>query len=68
MLTFEMISLWYFANISVQISLNNKKLDIFYTKWAIEKCLRWNFYAYRKPRNAQNKSGNSIVGHTVTVD
>ena len=48
MLTFEMISPQYFANISVQISENNKKLDIFkiYTKWAVEKCLRLDFYAF----------------------
>ena len=62
-----MISPKYFANISVQISPNNKKLDIFkiYMKWAVEKCPRWKFYAYRKPRNSKNKSVYSIVGHPV---
>ena len=30
MLTFNISSLWYFANISVHISQNNKKLDIFW--------------------------------------
>ena len=29
MLTFKIPSLWYFANISVHISPNNKKLEIF---------------------------------------
>ena len=45
MLTFKISSLWYFANISVRISPNTKKLDIFkiYTKWAVEKCPRGNF-------------------------
>ena len=40
MLTFEMTSYQYFANISIPISPNNKNLDIFkiYTKWAVEKC------------------------------
>ena len=52
-----MISLQCFGYISVQISPNNKNLDIFkiYTKWAVEKCPRWNFYAYRKPRNSKTK-------------
>ena len=65
MLTFEMISPQYFANISVKISPNNKKLDFFkiYTKWAVEKSPRWNFYAPRKPRNSKKKSVYSIVGH-----
>ena len=51
MFTFKMVSLLYFANILVQISLNNKKLDIFkiFTKWAVEKSPRWNFYVPRKP-------------------
>ena len=67
MLTFEMIAPQYFANISVQISPNNKNLDIFkiYTNWAVEKYPTWNFYAPRKPRNSKNKSGYSIVGHPV---
>ena len=45
MLTFKFTSSWYFANISVHISPNNKNLDIFkiYMKWAVEKCPRWNF-------------------------
>ena len=62
-----MISPQYFANILVQISPNNKKSDIFkiYTKWAVKKCPRWNFYACRKPRNSKNKSVYSIVGHPV---
>ena len=49
---------------------NNKKLDIFKinTKWAVKKCLRLNFYAYRKPRNSKNKSVYSIVGHPVEDD
>ena len=34
-------------------------------KWAVEKCPRLNFYAYRKPTNSKNKSGYSIVGHPV---
>ena len=57
MLTFEMISLQYFANITVQISPNNKKLDIFkiYTKWAVEKCPRWSFQTPRKLRNSKQK-------------
>ena len=65
-----MISPQYFANISVQISPNNKKLDIFkiYTKGAVEKCPRWNFQAYRKPRNSKNKSVYNIVGHPVCHD
>ena len=42
-------------------------MDIFkfYIKWAVEKCPRWNFYAYRKPINSKNKSVYSIVGHPV---
>ena len=45
MLTFKITSLWYLANISVYISPDNEKLDIFkiYTKWAVEKCTIWNF-------------------------
>ena len=45
MLTIPMPSLQYFENISVQISPNNKKMDIFeiYTKRAVEKCPRLNF-------------------------
>ena len=45
MLTFKITSSWYFANILVHISPNNKKFDIFkiYIKWAVEKCPRWNF-------------------------
>ena len=45
MLTIPMPSLQYFGNISVQISPNNKKMDIFeiYTKRAVEKCPRWIF-------------------------
>ena len=44
-----------------QISLNNKKIDIFkiYTKNAVEKCSRW------KPSNSKSKSGNRFVGHPV---
>ncbi len=62
-----MTSQQYFANISVQISLNNKELDIFkiYTKRAVEKCPRWNFQTLRKPRNSKNKSGNRFAGHPV---
>ena len=57
----------YFGNILVKILPNNDKMNIFriYTESAIEKCLRQNFYAYRKPRNSKNKSGYSIVGHPV---
>ena len=45
MLTCPVPFLRYFGNISVQISPNNEKLDIFeiYTKRAVEKCPRWNF-------------------------
>ena len=67
MLAFKISSLRYFANIWVHISPHTKKLDIFkiYTKWAVEKCPRGNFWTPRKPRNPENKSGNSIVGHPV---
>ena len=58
----------YFDNISFHISPpNNKKLDIFkiYTKWAVEKCLIWNFQTPRKSRNSKNKSGHCFAGHPV---
>ena len=64
-----MISLQYFANISVQISPNNNKLDIFkiYTERAVGKCPRWNFQAYWKPRNLINKSVYSFGEHPVQM-
>ena len=45
MLTFKMTTMFYFGNISVKISPNNNKMDIFriYTERAVEKCPRWNF-------------------------
>ena len=45
MLTIPMPSLQYFGNISVQISPNNTKMDIFEicTKRVVEKCQRLNF-------------------------
>ena len=62
-----MTSLQYLVNISVQISLNNKTLDIYqiYTKRYVEKCQRWNFWTPRKPRNSKNKSGIRFAGHPV---
>ena len=64
-----MTSLYYFDNISFYISPKDRKLDIskIYTKWAVEKCPRWNFYAPRKPRNSKNKSVYSFGGHPVNV-
>ena len=62
-----MNTLQYFRNISVQISSNNKKLDIFEicTKRAVEKCPRLNFQTPRKPKSSKNKSGTSFAGHPV---
>ena len=44
-LILRMTAFYYFVNISVQISPNNKNLDIFkiYMERAIEKCPRWIF-------------------------
>ena len=55
------------ANMSVKISPNNDKLDIFeiYIEWAVEKCPSWNFQTSRKLKNSINKSGNSFGGHPV---
>ena len=46
---------WVMMSAHGQISRNNKKLGIFkiYTKWAVEKCPRWNFYAYTKLKNSK---------------
>ena len=67
LLTFKTTSSQYLGNISVQISPNDKKLDIFeiYMKRGVRKCLRWTFLALRKPRKSINKSGNSFGGHPV---
>ena len=64
---FKMTLLWYFANISVQILPNNKKVDIFklYTEMAVEKCPRWNFWTHKKPRSSKNESGYSFARHSV---
>ena len=69
LLTFKMTSSQYFGNISVQISPNNNKLDIFeiYTKRGVGKCPRWTFLTLRKPRKSINKSGNSFGGHPVLL-
>ena len=58
-----MISLQYFANISIPVSLNNTKLDIskIYTKWDVEKCPRWNFQIPWKPRNSKNKTETTLL-------
>ena len=69
LLTFKMTSSQYFGNISVQISPNNNKLDIFeiYTKRSVGKCLRWTFLTLREPRKSINKSGNSFGEHPVLL-
>ena len=68
-LTFKTTSLQFFENISVQISPNNSKLDIFeiYTKRAVGKCPRCTFLTIRKPKKSINKSGNSFGGHPVLL-
>ena len=45
MLTFEMTSMLYLANIWFQVSQNNKKLNIskIYAERAVEECSKWNF-------------------------
>ena len=55
--TFKTTSSQYFGNISVQISPNDNKLDIFeiYTKRGVGKSPRWNFLTLRKPRKSINK-------------
>ena len=69
LLSFKMISLQYFGNISDQISPNNNKLDIFeiYMKRGVEKCLRWTFLTVRKPRKSIDKSRNSFWRTTCIV-
>ena len=44
MLSFKVTFPYTFANISVNISLNNLKIDIFeiYVEMVVEKCPRWN--------------------------
>ena len=68
-LTFKTTSSQYFGNISVQISPNNNKLNIFeiYTKRGVGKCPRWTFLTLRKPRKSINKSGNNFGKHPVLL-
>ena len=69
LLTFKTTSSQYFGNISVQISPNDNKLDIFeiYTKRGVGKCPRWTFLTLRKPRKSINKWGKSFGGHPVLL-
>ena len=64
-----MTSSQYFGDISVQISPNNNKLDIFeiYTKRSVGKCPRWTFLTLRKPRKSINKSGDSFGGQPLIL-
>ena len=59
----------YFGNISVQISPNDKKVDIlkFYTERAVEKCLRWKSAKPKWGVFSETPCMNIIPKHTMPV-
>ena len=60
----------YFTNIILNISSRNKVKVCFMTsiERAVESTIKQFLYLIRKPRNNQNQSEYSIVGHPVTVN
>ena len=63
MLTFEVNAFKYFANISVQISPNNKNLDIFKIKF--KKLPNWIFQTPRKWLNLMSNIRSFFMKHPV---
>ena len=63
-----MTAFWYFADILVQISPNNKNLDIveLYMERAVEKCPRWIFLTPRKRLNLMSNIRAFSMKHPVS--
>ena len=69
MLVFNLTPQHYFVNIFTKNSSKNKIKVCFMMriKRAVESNIKPFLYLIRKPRNNQKQSGNSIVGHPVSL-